>query len=1450
MPPNEDTVTLLGAAGKTVVLRDSITGGDPAAKAAIIASITGAGGIHYKGMNVATRALKDALEGQILSYEIKFYIQDDNANWVDFSDRAEVNGRNMLKKMGSITHTAERIRGQLQQRLSSVTVSNGDGFWDRPMPPTLNASLGVTMDTLAPPVAASFPLSSGGKESVFFRRKAAVRVHYMLTGDNVPNIVTLGVFLVEDFATNGQDKSAQFTFAPLSAPLLEAKASLVKRGDFWYKNAAPEFLVRKILESSYRDSTGGLPSTWDIDPVTTNFPIPIDGSEGWESSQLTRPGQRSIPNAGGIPVWTDEKRWPKAMCAWTYETGSIEITAGSAIMVATSAGTNQWDKSTSNLQNKIQVGDTFIIAKEYTTGDGGSSTGHDGNFTIISIADVNESGYSPSITLDRVPQGGTDEAAMKYSIVRMYSGVGTELYEYGITGDTYRQLTTSDTIIGTTGRDHIIRRLWVNTADTNYPIWGVGIKQPVSGSLTSRYSYRIFKFRWNGTTPDVQVVYTTSTGELGEYIYQDGDRRNASTPHSFVGQHKTEETNQTPIVIPFQQSIQELRGVGSDQKACWQPTFGTRFKYNTTAYPLTSGRGVRLEAGYYGASCNQGWLTIKYTIGQMGCLQLVPNAFNDGALFYAEMPNVPAQDATNAIDTANYWLRTYKIMNLDTGAVYTVTTTELSSYDEYVPTATCLDHNNDLIVSFCRFGINDENAHVRVVRFSDLDNTSGSTVIPTTDVIFDRTDDSTEHIPMVLEMFHYHDGSEGRLYMSCMYIDLFAKTEPDSNLTSNYSYRIFMIKDSDATIVSDATMTQKASSKHRMQGMGKFNVGTDASPDNDIFYYESVSGRIMSFDNSNDADTVVAPSEISISHSDTTPYQLTPHAVFIHNAKEFYWTSSMLPILLHMNDEQGDFRMAKWSPQYSAVVGLAQFSSMSAWDAIDALAEISNSRFGFNPDGTFFFVQKPRHQGSAYTFTNTGKSLIQSINKRRGQTEIVNHSVKTPSKIKKEDIKVSVRLTDKSGYGEDGVVHKLDAIQHDDIGKIITLVCTYGGPISADTSGDNLRESARFKYKVSSNPIVTSLGRAFSNGNLYIETEFIGDIKFGSPITMKGENDTDSIDAIGKVGIQAKYSGLNANLRDAVLVEDDFMVLKSGTATYPNIRSGTLDSLSESLAIGMVLLIGDLAAASPVHEYVRITGFATTYVTDDTILVSRAVHDNTSPKAHIAGVTVFIVANANKIYSTAALSTNGSNVFPIGSSVTIDTIWKDQWSSVYRADPTDGTSSLIDETHWYPVNGLFRPIGGSDGTYSTNVSLKLEAEASDLSDDDLQFRVGDSIRLEGPGIELVEDSGSPQVAENRSSITKWGKRESQKRRNILMDENHSKWTARREIRDQANPHYTFTLNTIMAPWIAMSDIITIQDRDNLPTSSQFSEKCYITQMTYDPQSRAMMQIVCRSIDAY
>jgi len=1472
--PNSDVIQM-PAGKKVVVLDESLFGGDLATKQAIITTLTDAGGIRYEGQ-LATQALKDALEGHITSYDLKFYLQDDNQKWVDLTDRAEVNGRNMLMKLGSMTYTAERLRGQMQQKLSSVTMANSDGFWDRPMPGSLKASMNTDFTPITP-VTASFTASPGGKESILYRRKAAVRVHFMLTGQTVPNIVTLGIFLVENIVTESRSKTATLTFAPLSAPLLEAKASKVKNGVEWHRNRSVSYLVDKLLKTTYLDvGTGQLPTTWDVEAIN-DIPIPISGgSNGWSVSTGTRPPERHFSYNNSGPTWRDDGRVPEALCHWEYSTGTIAITAGVATITGSSTS---WTTSNSDLRTQIRVGDAFIISKSYTSGDGGSEYGSEGYYTVLSVTN------GTTITLDRVPEGTTDESGLNYTIVRTYIGVGSDLYEYNLTTDSYRQLTTSADQIGGTYK---IKRVWYNPNDSAYPIWGAALTDRSDLDVDVRSSMKIFRFKWATSTPTVEVWGTVANVELGDICYMESNAKGSGTNYMVnrigrwdTGDGDEGEMESSPLPIPYEQTLASMRG---NYFPYWFTTGSlsetlTSWSGTSDAMAVAQGnRTARLSNRYVHTTTSTAhtgtgnYYTARYSMGQPGVLEFSSD-YDDtgtgngkGGIFFCRV-TVPDPDEhfddTNSSQRPDYWRYDYHVINLNQSpnggapTEYFLSNNDnepLKSHREYQPMCATTDDDGKIYLGLTKLGLDHDQGHHS--KYVKIDFTGTQTYTMTN--LFNPSSNS-DHLPIPLEMMYFTDGTTPRLYVSSFMYDMLGTDQ--TNWNGAYPYRIYAIDvtaASSSTITDYSTMPWKARSLNRMQGMAPFNFGTNASPNWDIIFWEAENNRILAFNHSSGgfADSDHSPSTtetsyyIQVDTSDMEPYQFVP-AISLKKVKVMHWISGLVPAVNRMADSNSRFTLNTWSFMYKTRVPMADFEGMSAWDAIGYLAEIADTRYGFTPDGNFFFRRKPRHLFSAYTFTNSdGSKLLGNVNKERGQNFIVNRIRRVPSKLEEGDIDVRIQLTKNSKYGDNGKVHTIDATSTDTGAKSIALFCVRSGYVKK--ASDQSLHAAAFRYQVRQREGDTTLLADYTAGNKYATIEPFNEPLYGSSFTVTGiDADDEDVSKTSYIGLQAQMfhgaSSTNQNLliKTAVAADDDEIELKLPVVNAD--LAGNIVGKDSTFKNGTVLLIGSMGSTSGSgnnFEYVTVN-----YVKDsETIAVSRGSYSAYPAISHAVGESVYLISEYDTVYLSQVLTSNTTDLLQAGNEVKIAAPYNNESSFNYLGDPLD--SNTLNTTYglWHPILDTFTWIGDQSTIYSTNVAVKLVCDESDYKS--IQFARGDKIIVNVEGLKRVDDSSSTQVAESQKSISQWGIHESQRRGNPFFSIDTARWSALKELKENKNPRYTFNVDTILGPWISMHDIVTVKDQDNLPMSKQFSEECYITQMTFDPQARAMMRLTLRSVDSY
>ena len=94
-------------------------------------------------------SIDKAVTRKVTAYEIKFYLQDNTSQWIDLSDRVDVEGVNRLISLASLTIKAEDKEdgGSFSTTLSGVSLDNHDGFFDDHIESSLQeAGTGDTAD--------------------------------------------------------------------------------------------------------------------------------------------------------------------------------------------------------------------------------------------------------------------------------------------------------------------------------------------------------------------------------------------------------------------------------------------------------------------------------------------------------------------------------------------------------------------------------------------------------------------------------------------------------------------------------------------------------------------------------------------------------------------------------------------------------------------------------------------------------------------------------------------------------------------------------------------------------------------------------------------------------------------------------------------------------------------------------------------------------------------------------------------------------------------------------------------------------------------------------------------------------------------------------------------------------------------------------------------------------
>jgi len=553
---------------------------------------------------------------------------------------------------------------------------------------------------------------------------------------------------------------------------------------------------------------------------------------------------------------------------------------------------------------------------------------------------------------------------------------------------------------------------------------------------------------------------------------------------------------------------------------------------------------------------------------------------------------------------------------------------------------------------------------------------------------------------------------------------------------------------------------------------------------------------------------------------------------------------------------------------------------MNAWTAIGYLAELANCRYGFNPDGTFFFKSKPRHHKSSYTLTTVGANKIAAIAKERGQKEIVNTSSRIPSISVMGDIKVHVDITNASEYGKDKndstttIRHAVEANQNDLVKKSILMTCIQGGAVAVSTDSDaTKRKKAKFKFKVTEPKIETTLRSGYAAGSYILDVDGAHGTRLGSLVTVSGPSGadtaavglkvafgtatTDVMETHGLTDGSSTGSGTSYSSTDATFpidaTQNYIEVRKHNTGNTPHTDGGIdldqdVSNLGRGLKFGDVIAVGDLTRQGDETrlEYMTIQSID---ATNNRIYVERNSQLNEGPIKHRHDEDVYLIRNGSQIYLNAALS--ASNAYALGDRIKIDSISNNKDSMRFVTDVFDTSFVFSDRygvAEFQPIHGEFTPIGGNNTPYSTKVNLRLSME--DVANNNkCKFSEGDQIRIECQGLILEQDTASTQSSTASLSVSKWGKRESQLTENPFANVLQSQWSAMREVRDNKDPKYTFKVSTLLAPWLNIMDVVTLQDEEVLPRSKQFSEQCYVINISFNPQTNGLMDVTLRAIDS-
>lgn len=276
-------------------------------------------------MSLSTRG-KQALDSPISVYEIRVHIQDDNGEWVDFTDKVSKDTQGRLLVPGSIRYRSESIAGgsHMITSINNVVMDNSDGFFSAPFPSTLKTINGND---------ASFSLSEAGNMSVLSGKRLRIVIRVYVKSTDSYEETTIGTFIINKYENNNNRTTIEIY--SLSQVLNKLSAENVKKFTGWYRNRPVYWLVSELLKGKYFRSVQGDDQIYRmLTPLGTNIQrvinIPtIDGS--FVLSHYGQPPEgidTSSPFDDEEDKWNDESDLiSRAIAAIEYE-GENQLVIG------------------------------------------------------------------------------------------------------------------------------------------------------------------------------------------------------------------------------------------------------------------------------------------------------------------------------------------------------------------------------------------------------------------------------------------------------------------------------------------------------------------------------------------------------------------------------------------------------------------------------------------------------------------------------------------------------------------------------------------------------------------------------------------------------------------------------------------------------------------------------------------------------------------------------------------------------------------------------------------------------------------------------------------------------------------------------------------------------------------------------------------------------------------
>ncbi len=1148
--------------------------------------------------------LEDGLGQDVVNVEAKVFIEDDgiktgasqrSPEWVDFTERIESSGINLLKQLGVISQNSETKVGvgAFASTIRQITFDNTNNFFNKPIDREDGTVFANFFGNSYPSVlktilanTAYFTHSRFHTLTVYGGRRIRVDARVQLSDGSV-STGTLGVFLIEGISRD--TATVVFTLTSLAQPLLEREASVVKDGLSWYSNRPVGFLVEKLLEVEYADSNGDLPTNFNIED---NIRIQTAGSlvgKNADNRTISHYG-RSPERSGGTEVsfranagsdsgatWLDKSLTTRAMVSWNFGTNpdwaNIILAAAtdnaSTVHIGFNNGSDldidgEWDTDVL----RPSAGDVLRIKNDTVNGNDG----------FYNITNVNESSNRTVLSL-ATPLKGTaislSAGGVEFNISRLYMGCDDQLWCFRPHRDIFTSIDITKLDLARAELTNVpaektmnINRLWFD-ARQKYII-GAAWHDEYDGS-------RGANFRDFSATTDMQIfkvalsagndILTTVGANIpnvftGEFCLRQGRLHNVdydTLDRTFVGQavdipgESDSSDCSENLMTPFNQKFVtvDTDETYSNPGGCFQDitfsgidtvstTLGSNYwglyRFTTNNFQpgyrtVVLGRQDSAEEANY----------IRFSYGQNGYVVFNERSEAQGAVFYSTFDYTDTSDENFDYFHFNVSLATSNTIAAGEGL-------KLNSIATH-PTAGCeITGQKSIAVGLQNWKHNGGSgapgecrSYIQVIyqQTADTSNTIGKYRFLGTPAYSSNLDTTSTFRTFTDIVPHWENsGSQFACNLLVSGLDRDKIAKNDLYFLGEYNY--------DGSTASD-TITERRKSSTPMAKLVTDSVNS-VEPVYSSYFTDPERGFLYHYlqDTSHTFTLlgsghpyVIGDSNMSSNltldyYSSIAAHSGSSTTDTIFDTIVYGSSAPTYPAITQHNPPSGKYYLWKYDVFYTSRVELADFEGLKLWDVLKLFAEKVGYTMGWDGD-RFFFVPRDVSKTIAYTFDNSGDNLgFTKISVTDGVKEIYNVCSIIPSVVTLEQPSTELKLVSDpvdSTIDRSKMKMSVQVEQRDTQTKSIKLQCVTGGVMD----GNNIR----FKYIYYSKNIESTLGSTYEIVNTYLNiASGISDVKKGDLIEVHTQEKSAGVQITEYVG-----TGIVANDPSSADLEESKVTL-------------------------------------------------------------------------------------------------------------------------------------------------------------------------------------------------------------------------------------------------------------------------------------------------------------------